>query len=172
MKRVAALGILGLGLMVSPLLRTATSAVPAQPKVGVVDIEQVLMTSPGGKKATAAFEASKKKKQDELDKKKKDFLQANADFEKQKSVLKDDAKQKKQAELEKSYAELGKYAADLERDLAKENAKMSQDLMKAAEPIIKDLAKAEGLTMLIDAHEVIWFDPAMDLTSKLSAKMP
>ena len=61
-------------------------------------------------------------------------------------MLKPEVLQQKQADLEKQYAELGKLAATLERDLAVENAKLTQDLLKQAEPIIKDIAKGEGVT--------------------------
>ena len=172
MNRYLALGCLGVGLMMSPLLLDlASSAVPQQPKIGVIDIEKTLSDTPAGKRAAASFQKTQKTKQDELDKKKKEFLTANQDFEKQKSVLKPDVLQKKKEELEKQYAELGKLAATLERDLAVENAKLTQDLLKQAEPIIKDIAKSEGVTLIMDARDVVWSDPTMDLTDKLNAKM-
>ena len=43
-----------------------------------------------------------------------------------------------------------------------------RNLLKQAEPIIKDIAKSEGVTLILDAREVIWFDPAMDLTRVLN----
>jgi outer membrane protein len=172
MNRYLALGLLGAGLMVSPLMSVATSAVPQQPKIGVIDIEKTLSDTPAGKRAAASFQKIQKDKQAELDKKKKEFLTANQDFEKQKSVLKPDVAAQKQAELEKAYGELGKLAATLERDLAVENQKLTTDLLKKAEPIIKDIAKAEGVTLILDARDVVWSDPTMDLTDKLNAKMP
>jgi hypothetical protein len=43
MNRFTALGCLGLGLMMSPLLgHFANSAVPASPKIGAIDIERTL----------------------------------------------------------------------------------------------------------------------------------
>jgi len=171
MNRFLALGLLGAGLMVSPLLSVATSAVPQQPKIGVIDIEKTLSDTPAGKRAAASFQKTQKDKQGELDKKKKEFLTANQDFEKQKSVLKPDVAQQKQADLEKAYAELGKLAATLERDLAVENAKLTQDLLKQAEPIIKEIAKAEGVQLIFEREALVWWDPSVDLTSQLITKM-
>jgi outer membrane protein len=172
MNRYVALGALGVGLMMSPLfLDFASSAVPQQPKIGVIDIEKTLQETPAGKRANENFEKTRKAKQDELDKKKQEFLKANDDLQKQASVLKPDVLQKKKDELEKQYAELGKLAATLERDLAVENAKLTQELLKQAEPIVKDIAKSEGVTLILDVREVVWFDPTMDLTDKLNAKM-
>src|SRR4051794_7361471 len=131
MNRYLALGALGLGLMVSPLLsRIATGTVPQQPKIGIIDIEKTMSETPAGKRAAKKFEDARKTKQDDLDKKKKEFLKANEEFAKSKNVLKPEVAQKKQEELEKAYAELGKHAATLERELVVENAKMAQELMK------------------------------------------
>ena len=67
MNRYLALGCLGLGLMVSPLLSgLATSAVPA-PKIGVIDIDNTLSSTPAGKRASDAFDKTRKAKQAELD---------------------------------------------------------------------------------------------------------
>ena len=89
MNRYLALGCLGLGLMVSPLLSSpAGSAVPTNPKIGVIDIEDTLSTTPAGKRANDAFEKTRKAKQAELDKRQEDLKKADADLDKQKTVLK------------------------------------------------------------------------------------
>ncbi len=43
--------------------------------------------------------------------------------------------------------------------------------MKQAEPIIKELAQAESCTLIVDARELVWIDPATDLTDRLNVKM-
>ncbi len=69
MNRYLALGCLGLGLMVSPLLGAAAeSAVPSSLKIGIIDIENTLSTTPAGKRANEAFEKGRKAKQPILDK--------------------------------------------------------------------------------------------------------
>jgi len=89
MNRYLALGCLGLGLMVSPLLMgLAGSAVPANPKIGVINIDETLQTTPAGKRANDQFEKARKAKQSELDKKQQDLKRQEADLEKQKQVMK------------------------------------------------------------------------------------
>jgi Skp family chaperone for outer membrane proteins len=157
--------------VVGPLVVPAFASVPQQVKVGVVDFEKTMAETPAGKRGAAAFEATRKTKQDELDKRKQEFLAANADFQRQQSVLAPDVAAQKRDELGKAYAELGRLAAQLERDLAAANQKVVVDLMKQADPIIKQLAHAEGCTLVVDARELVWVDPSLDLTARLNAQM-
>ena len=172
MKRYLALGCLGLGLMVSPLLSgLAGSAVPANPKIGVIDIENTLSTTPAGKRANDAFEKTRKAKQAELDKNQQDLKAADADLEKQKAVLKPDVYAQKRQELEKKFVDLQQTYVKLERDLAGERTKLIQDLLKLASPKIEAIAKAEGVNIIVDREAVVWADSAVDLTPQLNAQM-
>jgi Skp family chaperone for outer membrane proteins len=47
----------------------------------------------------------------------------------------------------------------------------ARSLLKKAEPIITDLAKKEGVHLIIDQSATIWADPTVDLTSQLNAQM-
>ena len=172
MNRYAALGCLGLGLMVSPLLGgLAKSAVPA-PKIGVIDLESTLATTPAGKRANDSFEKTRKTKQADLDKQQNDLKQAQADLEKQKAVLKPEAFEQKRQELEKKFVDLQQTYLKLEKDLAGERQKLMSDLMKQAEPKIVKLANDEGVNIIVDREAVVWADKAVDLTAKLNSQMP
>jgi len=172
MKRYTALGFLGLGLMVSPMLSgLGHSAVPASPKIGVIDIENTLSTTPAGKRANDEFDKTRKSKQAELDKQQEALKQASADLDKQKAVLKADVYETKRSELEKKFVDLQQTYVKLERELAAARTELVQKLLKSAEPKILDIAKAEGVQIIIDQSATIWIDPAVDLTAKLNAQM-
>jgi outer membrane protein len=172
MNRYLALGCLGLGLIVSPLYGSfATGAVPANPKIGVIDIDQTLSTTPAGKRANEAFEKTRKQKQADLDKKQQDLKQEDADLGKQAAVLKPEVLKEKKQVLEKKFVELQQTYVKLERDLATERTKLIQDLLKQAEPLVKEIAKKEGVTIILEQAAVVWADPAVDLTKQLNEKM-
>lgn len=171
MNRFGALACLGIGLMVSPLLSgMATSAVPA-PKIGVIDIDSTLSTTPAGKRANDAFEKTRKAKQVELDKKQQELKKADTDLDKQKAVLKPEVYAQKRGELEKKFIELQQVYVKLERSLAEERAKLIQDLLKQASPKIEAIAKAEGVNIILDREAVVWADKSVDLTATLNAQM-
>lgn len=172
MNRYVALGCLGLGLMVSPLLGgTGLTAVPADPKIGVIDMETTLSTTPAGKRAGEAFEKTRKTKQGLLDKEQNELRKAESDLLKQRAVLKPEAFEAKRQELEKKFVDLQQTYVKLERELAQDRAKMINDLLGQALPKIMAIAKAEGVTLVLDKSAILWADPAADLTQKLNAQM-
>ena len=171
MNRFSALACLGLGLMVSPLLSgMATSAVPA-PKIGVIDIDSTLSSTPAGKRANDAFEKTRKAKQGLLDKQQEELKKADADLSKQRAVLKPEVFEAKRQDLEKKFVDLQQTYVKLERELATDRTKLIQGLLKQAEPLIAKIAKAEGVHLIIDHSATVWTDPAVDLTAKLKAEM-
>jgi outer membrane protein len=172
MNRYVALGCLGLGLMVSPLLAgIGNTAVPANPKIGVINIEETLSSTPAGKRANEAFEKTRKSKQGMLDRQQEELKKADADLVKQKALLKPEMFEKRRQELEKKFIELQQTYVKLERELAQDRTKLIQGLLKQAEPKIIAIAKAEGLSLILDQSATVWADPAVDLTQKLNAEM-
>lgn len=172
MNRVTLIACLGLGLLASPLvLQTAQSAETAVPRVGVVDLEKTLYETPAGKRASEAFEKTRLAKQADLDTRQKDLQKAAADLDKQASVLKADVLAKKKGELEKKFVELQQLYLKLERDLAGERTKLVSDILKTAEPLIAEVAKAENVDLVVDRGAVVYAAAALDLTAKLNAKM-
>ena len=146
-------------------------AAPPVTKLGVIDLEKTLYETPAGKRASDAFDKTRKTKQAELDKKQKDLQKAAAELDKQAAVLKPDVLAQKKGALEKQFVELQQVYVKLERDLAGERTKLLQDVLKQAEPIIDSLARSEGVNIVLDRSAVLWVDPAVDLTDKLNAKM-
>jgi outer membrane protein len=148
----------------------ASSAVPA-PKIGIVDLDNTLSSTPAGKRASDAFDKTRKGKQSELDKKQEELKKADADLEKQKAVLKAEIYQQKRGDLEKKFVELQQTYVKLERELAGERAKLIQDLLKQATPKIESIAKAEGINIIVDREAAVWFDKSVDITQRLNAEM-
>lgn len=172
MNRYLALGCLGLGLMVSPLLsRMGNTAVPTNPKVGMMDIEKVLADTPAGKRANQAFDKVRKTKQDKLDADQKDLQKAAMDLEKQAAVLKPEVAKSKKEEIERKYVEIQKTLSSSEQELAKERARLISEVLAKAEPAIKEIAQKEGVTVIFEREALIYWDPAVDLTKKLEEKL-
>jgi outer membrane protein len=168
---LALIGAATIALTATSALTTADAAGPATTKVGVVDLERTLYDTPAGKRASEAFEKTRKSKQSELDGKQKDLQKYAAELDKQATVLKPEVLREKKADLEKRFVELQQLYVKLERDLAGERAKLIQDLLKKASPIIQEIAKGEGVSLVVDQSAVLWADSALDLTAKLNARM-
>lgn len=160
----------GLGMVTAPMTGLV-SAVPATTKVATIDLERTLYDTPAGKRASESFDKARKTKQADLDKKQKELQRAAAELDKQATVLKPDVLAQKKSVLEKQFVDLQQTYMKLEKELAGERTKLIQDLLKKAGPIIEEIAKSEGVNVILDQSAVLWNDPTVDLTDKLNAKM-
>jgi Skp family chaperone for outer membrane proteins len=134
--------------MVSPLIDLghylASAAVPANPKIGVIDIDQTLSQTPAGKRANDAFEKTRKQKQADLDKKQEELKKEDADLQKQSTVLKAEGSSRISARrCRRSSSTCSRTYVKLERDLAQERTKLIQ-IAEAGRALVKEIAKAEG----------------------------
>jgi Skp family chaperone for outer membrane proteins len=170
MSKSIAIGFLGVALIIFGMVR-AEAGDTSNGKIGFVDLERTLVETKAGKSASKKFEQTRKKKQKELDKKQKELQEFAAQLEKQRSVLKKDVLKQRQEELEKMYYELQQLLADLERDLAAERAKLIQGILEKAAPVIKDIAKDDGYSMIVDRGVVLWAPDAADLTDKVNKRI-
>jgi Skp family chaperone for outer membrane proteins len=172
MNRYAALGCLGLGLMVSPLLGgIGRSAVP-ETKLAVIDLRSLLETTPAGKRTKEAFEKSQKAKQATLSKGEDELQKAQADLIKRKPLLKPETFDAERQTLEKKFVDLQETKLKLERELAEDYTQLNKDLFeKQIKPKIALIAKAEGVTVVLDKGEMLYADSALDLTQRISADL-
>jgi outer membrane protein len=176
MKRLAlALAILGSGIAASPFvastLAAAGGAGRAPTVIGVIDIEKTLYETAAGKRASEKFDKTRASKQGELDKQQKELQKYAADLDKQASVLKPEVLKQKRDELQKKFVDLQQLYMKLEKDLAGERANLIQDLLKQANPIIEEIAKQEGVDLIVEQSAVLYANKQIDLTEKLNAKM-
>jgi Skp family chaperone for outer membrane proteins len=173
MNRYVALGCLGLGLMVSPLLGgIGRSAVPEATKIAVVDLRSLMETTPAGKRTMEAFDKSQKAKQATLSKAEEDLAKAQADLLKRKPLLKPEMFDSERQGLEKKFVELQETKLKLERELAEDYTRLKQDLFeKQIKPKIALIAKAESITVVLDKGEAVYSDSAIDLTQRISPEL-
>src|SRR4051812_27692042 len=90
-------------------LAFALSTVPslaAEMKVGVVDMQKAIQETATGKKAKKELEEEFNKKKKDLEKREADIKKMGEDFEKRSMAMNEDARMKKQAEIQ---GEMRKY---------------------------------------------------------------
>jgi Skp family chaperone for outer membrane proteins len=159
--------------MVSPLLGgIGRSAVPEGTKIAVVDLRSLLDTTPAGKRTKEAFDKSQKAKQATLSKGEDELKKTQDDLIKRKPLLKPETFEAERQALEKKFVELQETKLKLERELAEDYTQLSKDLFeKQIKPKIALIAKAEGITVVLDKGEMVYADSAIDLTQRINAEM-
>jgi outer membrane protein len=144
-------------------------AAAADFKVGVVDGMDVVSKSTEGKRVQDSI----KRKSDELGKpfaqKRQELAKQVEDFQKQASVMKEEARKTKAVELEKKMQDFQKQGADAEKQLQQYQEQQLAPLFTKLEGAVKAVAQQEKLDLVLDKRNagILFMDPKMDITEKV-----
>jgi len=141
-------------------------------KVGIVDGMDVVSKSADGKRVQDSI----KRKSEELGKpfaqRRADLAKQVEDFQKQSSVMKEEARKLKAEELEKKMQDFQKQGADAEKQLQQFQEKELAPLFQKLEGAVKSVAQENKLDMVLDKRNagLLFMDPKMDITDKVRSK--
>ena len=163
----------GVGLLLTAaLILTPLCAAHAEFKVGVVDGMDVVSKSADGKRVQDSI----KRKSEELGKpfaqRRADLAKQVEDFQKQSSVMKEEARKLKAEELEKKMQDFQKQGADAEKQLQQYQEQQLAPLFQKLEGAVKTVAQQEKLDMVLDKRNagLLFMDPKLDITDKVRSK--
>jgi outer membrane protein len=138
-------------------------------KVGVVDGMDVVSKSTDGKRVQDSI----KRKSEELGKpfaqRRQELAKQVEDFQKQASVMKEEARKTKAEELEKKMQDFQKQGADAEKQLQQFQEKELAPLFQKLEGAVKSVAQENKLDMVLDKRNagLLFMDPKLDITEKV-----
>jgi outer membrane protein len=156
-----------LGLLIA-ILFTAGATSAADLKIGFVDVRKAIETTKAGQKVKKDLEADFKKREKELQKRAEDVKKMNQDYEKKSLVLSDEAKLKKQGELQE---EMMKYNQEVQKntaDLRKKEQELMEPIFKKMQEVINEMAKKDSYTLIIQNREnILYAAQEIDLTDRV-----
>ena len=142
---------------------------PAQTKVGVISLERAVLGSAEINKANDQMQATFKPRQDRIELLQKEIAAIAQQLQSSGGKLSPQAEGDLQAQGTKKQRELQRLQEDLQNDaqnyrndiLSKSSTKMND--------VVKKLAEAKGLDLVVDTNSVIYFKDALDLTKEAIA---
>ncbi len=154
-------------LIVLSMLITASFA-QAEAKVGYIDMQKAIQSTSAGKKAKTELEGDFNKKKKELEKKEADLKKMGEDLEKKKSVLSEDALNKKQAEFQEEMLKYRDVVGKSQIEIQKKERELTAPILEKMKKTIAKLAKEKGYTMVIENSQmVLYATPEADLTDEV-----
>lgn len=174
MKKAAVWGAAVLGLMmVFPAM--AAQAAPKETvakkdagiKLGVIDTAKLMRESKAAKNARAIFLKDLEAKRGILAAKEKEVRQLEEGLKKPETKLSDEARREKNDRLAKEVKELKRLGSDLEEELKRKNAELTQKLLGEIRAIVKAFSNKENYTLILERGAVVAADDAIDITDKI-----
>jgi outer membrane protein len=153
-------------LLAIPLL----FAIPARAqgvKIGYVDVQRAIQEVEEGKAARARLKAELDKKRADLDQKRATLEKMKADYDKQAPVLSDDAKRKKQEDLQKAFAEAQTQAGEMQEELSGKEQEAMQTISKRLLQVVAEVSDRESFTFVLDKAALLYAPAASDITNEV-----
>ena len=139
----------------------------AELKVGVLDLQRIMIESNEGKKVDESLKAKHSEMQKELDKQQQELVDMQKDIEKQSLMLSMDAKEDKQREFEKKKRELAYLAQDMNEKMNKFRTEVQNELLKLIVGVVEKIAENKKFDMITERRTLLYYSKDLDITSEV-----
>lgn len=138
----------------------------AEVKVGIVNIQKIILTIKEGKAVNKTLEKSFKKKQELIKKEETAIRKLQEKFKKQDAVLTAQAKAKKAAEITKKIETVRSKTMQFQKEIQKQEAELKKPILEKLKPVIDEVSQKNkvALTFEISQSPVVYAANKMDLT--------
>lgn len=141
----------------------------ADVKIGYIDMQKAIQETGSGKKAKKELEDEFNKKKKELEKMETEIKKKGEEFEKRSGVMNEDARNKKNAELQGEMRKYQESAAKAQMEIQKRERDLTQPIVDRLRKILDDIAKKDDYTVILEKAEnsVMWAKKEIDLTERV-----
>jgi len=157
-------------LLVCALVLTvsAGSVLAAETRIGVLNMQKVLMNSQAGQRAQKALEKKMSELKASFKKEEEALLALQKEIEKKSSVWSDDMKQEKAIEFQKKRRDLGAKQEDANLELKQLREKHLAPIMKKLREVVRAEAKKGGYTVILPNNAVLYTNEEADITDAVT----
>jgi outer membrane protein len=153
-------------LVVSSALLAAASAVSAQPKVAIINLQRAVLESAEIKKASTELEAKYRPRQQQMEKLQKDLQALQQNLQTNAGKLTPQAEADLTAQGQRKQRELQRLSEDLQADVERERNDILGKSSQRMQAVVKKLAEAKGLDMVVDISNTVYFKPDLEITTE------
>jgi len=140
-------------------------------KIGLVDLQKVLVESKKGREPLAKLKADMDAKNRDLEAQEKKIRQMVAELEKQQGVLSEAARKDKEKAIQKAKVDLNRTAEDLNREFGERERDVRQRLVREVTTVVQDYGKKNGYVLIIEvrAAGVMYSSEGADISKEIIA---
>jgi len=149
-----------------PLSLLAARAAHAE-KIAYVDVQRVITEVEEGKNAKARLKVELDAKRADMDKRTKELETLQADYTRQAGVLTEEAKQGKQAELQKKYLETQQAGRQMQEELQGKEEEILRGISEKLMVIVTEVSQKEGFDFVIKKEALLNAPSSSDITNEI-----
>ncbi|MFT5701202.1 MAG: outer membrane protein [Desulforhopalus sp.] len=150
------------------LLFGAQGAMAADMKLGVMNVQKIIVECKAGKEAKGRFDVKMKDLQASFKDEEAGLKKLQEEIKKKSSAWSEEKKAEKVREFQKNGRELQAKTEDARFEMKQMQDKELEPILKALEKVVEKYGKDEGYTMILDSKNgVIFFDKTIDLSDSV-----
>ena len=147
--------LMSLGLMVCPaFLGAQTAPATTGGKIGVVDIQQAILDTTGGKQAFQALQKKYQPRETEINQRQQDVQQLQQQLQKQMTTLSADEQRRMNHELQEKRTVLQRLEQDAQSAFQYDRDTLMRQLGQKMVKVINQYASTHGFALVIDGSQV------------------
>lgn len=137
----------------------------AETKIGIINGQKLIEGTKKGRAIASRLEAIGKQKQAELNKKQDAIKKLEKEL--MSPALNAETKEKKALELQQLRTDTKRFIEDSQREMTIKSEKEMNLLKAEIQPIIQQVGKEKGLSVILEITAVAYYDPAIDITEDI-----
>lgn len=144
----------------------------AEIKMGLIDMQSVILTVEEGKQARAVLEKEIKAKEKEFLKKKEDLDKLNEDWKKQAPMLSEAARIKKQQEFQEQFMGMRNEEMTFQNEIKRKEQEATQKIAVSVAGIVEKVAKEKDLYAVFESNSagLLYLKDPVDVTKDVIAR--
>lgn len=153
-------------LVVSSALLAAASAVSAQSKVAIINLQRAVLESAEIKKASVELTAKYLPRQQQVEKLQRDLQALQQNLQTNAGKLTPQAEADLTAQGQRKQRELQRLSEDLQADVERERNDILGKSSQRMQAVVKKLAEAKGVDVVVDVSNTVYFKPELEITTE------
>lgn len=143
-------------------------------KIGIVDMQRIILNVEEGKVARDKLQAEIKEKETALQKQKEELDKLNEDWKNQSALLSEEARTRKQAEFQEKFMKLRNEEMQFQQSIKQKEAQETQKIAMKVSAHAELLAKEKDLDVVYEASSsgIMYAKNPVDLTDELIKLYP
>jgi outer membrane protein len=147
------------------------SSIAADVKIGVMNVQKIIVQCDAGKAAKDRFEAKMKELQTKFKSEEDELKKLQAEIKKKSSVWNEEKKAEKVREFQKNGRELQAKTEDARFEMKQLQDKELEPILKSLEKVVNTYGAEKEYTAILDSKNVIYFGEAVDVTATIVQKL-
>lgn len=156
-------------LVVCSALIILSQAAMAQAKLAIINLQRAVLESAEIKAASAAMEAKYKPRVSEIEQLNKEISAIASNLQSNAGKLTEQAQADMNQQAQRKQRDVQRRQDDLQADVDRERNEILQRSSAKMSAVVKKLAEAKGLDVVVDAPYAVYFKDSLDITTEAIA---